>query len=222
VEPTEIAKSLDIQVVRNLLGPVTKEAGELLGDIGNIVRFYTQQNLMKVFKRWAIQRSGKPLYREEFVRAVPLLHAASLQSNEELQEQWAALLESSVTCPDSTLPSFGQALSQMTAEESRFLRDIYNQSPKVESRDMRRLIGIYQEATLNLDYLDKEKMKSAEQQAFLLVNDLLRLGLIDWHQEPGGRFREEGLVSHLEDRFSHSTYGAQFLNAVTPKLPRVP
>lgn len=222
MEPTEIAKSLDIEVVRNLLGPVTQEAGELLGDIGNIVRFYTQKNLMKVFKQWAKQREGEPLQREEFVRVVPLLHAASLQSNEELQEQWAALLESSVTCPDSTLPSFGQTLSQMTAEEARFLRDIYNHAPKSEIGDMGRLIGIYQQATLKLDFLDKEKMMSAKRHASLLVDDLLRLGLIMWHQEPPRRFTDEGRAApYLDELFSSSEYGFRFLEAVTPKLPRV-
>jgi hypothetical protein len=220
MEPTEIAKSLDIEVIRNLLGPVTQEVGELLGDIGSIVRFYTARNLTKVFTAWSRQRDGKPLQREEVVRVVPLLHAASLQSDEELHEQWAALLENAVTSPENTLPSFGQTLSQMTAEEARYLRDIFNHAPDEEIGDMGRLTGIFQSVTLNLNRSDSSAMSKAERQSKLLVHDFLRLGLIMWHNEPPGKITRIGhTVGRLEEVFTRSEYGTQFLKAVTPKFP---
>jgi hypothetical protein len=44
-----------------------------------------------------------------------------MQSDDELQDRWAALLESAATADVGYLPSFGQTLSQLTAEEAKFL-----------------------------------------------------------------------------------------------------
>jgi hypothetical protein len=109
--------------VDNLLGPVTTELGLTLGDVGSVFRFYVSDNLTRVFAKWAELRKGKTLNSSDIRRVLPLLQGASLQSDDELQERWAALLESTVESR-TVLPSFGDTLSQLTAEEARYLSDL--------------------------------------------------------------------------------------------------
>lgn len=232
MEPTDIAKSLDIEVIRNLLGPVTQEVGELLGDIGSIVRFYTASNLTKVFTAWARQRDGKPLQREDFVRVVPLLHAASLQSDEELHERWAALLQTSVTCPESTLPSFGQTLAQMTADEAKYLERLFMRAAADdligdrELGDLDGLLDIY-DPELRISYntqsrvpdCDAERLQSEVRYGKLLLEDLERLGLIIRNAKAEKSVFPSAFGPDIELRtvYALSEYGLHFIQAVTPK-----
>ncbi|HCT59408.1 MAG TPA: hypothetical protein DGA22_00845 [Acidobacterium sp.] len=120
-----VGKILDSEVAKNLLAPVTTELGLALGEIGSAFRFYVSENLKTVFKKWANQRQGQPVDPEQFQRVLPLLQDASLQSDDALQERWAALLESTVTRPENVLPSFGNTLSQLTAHEARYLDELW-------------------------------------------------------------------------------------------------
>ena len=58
---------------------------------------------------------------EEFRRILPLLSAASMQSSDELQERFAALLQSAATADPNYLPGFAQTLEQISADEAQFL-----------------------------------------------------------------------------------------------------
>jgi hypothetical protein len=134
-DPTEIigeaagnavGKVLDSKPVENLLAPVTNELGLALGDIGSVFRFYASENLKKIFTKWAQQRKDRPIDIQDVPRVLPLLQSASLESDDELQDRWAALLESSVSKPGSVLPSFGATLSQMTADEAKFVDRLWS------------------------------------------------------------------------------------------------
>jgi len=130
IDPTELAseiveKALDSEPVRNLLGPLTQNIGLILGQISDIARFYTDQNLSSIFTKWAAQRKGEPLESEGFKRVLPLLREAAMQSDDELQERWASLLENVVNDAKGVLPSFGQTLSQITSAEARYLDRIW-------------------------------------------------------------------------------------------------
>jgi len=96
-----------------------------LGEIGDIFRFYLNDNLRKVFTKWAESRDQKPLDDEELRRVLPLLRLASEQSDEDLQARWASLLEHAATSEQDVLPSFGQTLSQLTSEEAKFVDRLF-------------------------------------------------------------------------------------------------
>jgi len=133
VDPSEIVgevveKALDSEPVRNLLGPVTNNIGQIFGLISDVVRFYTEQNLQNVFGKWHADRKGKPLSPEEFNRVLPLLRDAAMQSNDELHERWASLLENVANEEIGVLPSFGQTLSQITPEEARYLDRVWERA----------------------------------------------------------------------------------------------
>jgi len=130
IDPIELTgeiveKTLDSEPVRNLLGPLTKNIGQIFGLVTDIARFYTEENLAHIFSKWAKQRNGEPLDPDSFRRVLPLLRDAAMQSDDELQERWASLLESIAKGRQGTLPSFGQTLSQLTSEEARYLDKIW-------------------------------------------------------------------------------------------------
>ena len=122
----EIVKGgLNSDPVKNLLGPVTKNIGSMLGLVSDIARFYTEENLKNIFTKWAERREGKPVEPEEFKRVLPFLQDAAMQSDDELQDRWAALLENVATETNGVLPSFGQTLAQITPAEARYLDRIW-------------------------------------------------------------------------------------------------
>ena len=122
----EIVKgALDSELVKDLLGPMAQNLGLIMGKISDIARFYAEDNLGKIFKKWAGQRKGKPLDAAAFRRVLPLLRDAAMQSDDELQERWASLLENVATTANGVLPSFGQTLSQLTPAEARYLDRVW-------------------------------------------------------------------------------------------------
>ena len=148
IDPIELAgeiveKTLGSEPVTNLLGPMTKELGLLFGDIGSVVRYYGKQNLLSIFTKWANRRNDEPLASEAFKRILPLLQDAAMESDDELQERWASLLENVANNAYGVLPSFGSTLSQLTPVEARYLDRIWERvtapkpynSGKREGRD---------------------------------------------------------------------------------------
>jgi len=116
------SKILDNELVKNVLSPPTKEVGEFLATIANLTRYYATGNLEKIFTKWAKSRCS--IEPEEFKRVMPLLPLVSMVSDDELQERWAVLMESTAT-DEGCLPSFGQTLAQLTAEEVRYLERLW-------------------------------------------------------------------------------------------------
>jgi hypothetical protein len=217
---------LNAEPVKNLLSPVTKEVGLVLGTIGSVVRYYCEDNLQKVFTKWAQQRDNKPLEPAEFIKAIPLLQAASMVSDDELQERWAALLESSVTEPGGVLPSFGQTLSQLTANEARYLELIYLVAATKDIKgdgslvvgSMDDMLEVY-DPEFRLSYGESSdemasQLESRTNHLRLLLADLERLGLLLCE-----RVNEHVIVTkRFQTSYAVSAYGVNFVKAVTPKL----
>lgn len=237
------AKLLETEPVKNLACPPTQEIGLTLGTIASVFRFYVEDNLVKLFPRWARQRNNRPVSNEEVRKVLPLLQAASLQHEEELQERWAALLESTLSNPGNVLPSFGQTLSQLTAEEARFLDRLWGlatrPSPCLEEYafgrrrfDHSALLSAYDPNIFAMNPAERalfDKRLTAEQranydrlqQAELVFQDLERLGILSRDQvtERNPFPSPFGAPVRLETAYSISEYGVRFIQAVTPNKP---
>lgn len=221
-----IVKSLDTEAGKNLLGPITREIGEFGGSIGDVLRYYGTQALESIFTKWARQRRNQPLSVEDFARVRPLLLPASFQTEDELQERWAALLESVVSNPNNVLPSFGQTLSQLTADEASFLTRIHaSLISSVLKRAMSRdtLLAIYDPELKFVSYADYPRLKSRIEHACLLIQDLERLGFLLRQQESGPlAFENWQETVKLTTTYSLSDYGLRFIEAVTPRDRKLP
>lgn len=206
----EIAKTaLDSKPLMNLLGPLTHNIGLILGQISDIARFYSEENLSSIFTKWDAQRKGKPLDSEGFKRVLPLLRDAAMQSDDELQERWASLLENVVNDVKGVLPSFGQTLSQITSAEARYLDRIWDAvtapaafpSGKRQGRDelsYTKLINIYNpklkapspaEMRIYGDRMSPEQLAAFDEMTNfeLTLHDVERLSLLEKivHYETG-------------------------------------
>ncbi len=206
IDPTELTgeiveKALDSEPVRNLLGPLTKNIGLILGQVSDVARFYTEQNLSSIFTKWAVQRKGAPLGSRGFKRVLPLLRDAAMQSDDELQERWASLLENVANDTKGVLPSFGQTLSQITSPEARYLDRIWESvtAPKPYNSGKRQgreelsysnLLDIYNpklrapspaEMCIYRDRMSPEQSAAFEEMANfeLMLHDLERLSLLE-------------------------------------------
>lgn len=234
-----ILKSLESEPVKNLLGPVTKQLGLIGDDIGGILRFYVSRNLQKIFTRWAEDRQNRPLPSDtDLAKLLPLIQLASMQSNEELQERWAVLLDNAVTDPDRVLPSFGQTLSQITAQEARYVERLYEflmerrfrsrQDELCDIGDENNLRSIYDERLRSMSYVEAQTLKKEFDAAQLAIDDLQRLGIIAYRQE-AKQVRLDGHDLHsvlsfakklqdieLEATYSFTEYGLSFVRAVKP------
>ena len=145
IDPIELAgeiaeKALDSEPVRNLLGPVTKNVGLILGQVSEIARFYTEQNLLSIFTKWAAQRRGEPLAPQGFKGCSHSSEMWAAGSDDELQERWASLLENVANDTEGVLPSFGQTLSQITSAEAHYLDRIWERvtAPKPPFNSLKR------------------------------------------------------------------------------------
>lgn len=118
--------TLNSETVSKLLGPMAQNIGTILGQISDIARFYTEDNLIRIFAKWARQRNSMPLDAEDFKRVLPLLRDAAMQSDDEMQERWASLLENIAAATNGVLPSFGHVLSQLTPTQARYLERIWD------------------------------------------------------------------------------------------------
>lgn len=235
--------------VNNLLSPPSKEVGELLGTIANVARFYATENMKKIFTRWAKHRSGeKQITETDFKKIMLLLPAASMVSDDELQEKWAILLENAIS-EDGFLPSFGQTLSQLSVEEVRYLDRLWplastpnglaSFEPGRLPLSYGRLIGVFDpnikrhitqaEMKLYGDRFSEEQKLEFErfQHAKVVVDDIVRIGILvaDKVVEPGdsikiGEIKLAAAGSGTKFRIDYlfSPYGVAFMRAVTSKL----
>ncbi len=185
---------------KKLLVPLAEQIGLSLSTIGDIWNFYLKRNLERLFIEWAASRRN-PLTEEDILKVMPLLQLASVQSDEELQKRWVALLESTVKATTGVLPSFGPTLSQLTAEEARYLDRLFAlvSQPKDHVSEYPpgraplgyiTLINVYDpsiDTGINSTEWEvfREKMPTAQlnnydklAQAELVIHDLERLGII--------------------------------------------
>jgi hypothetical protein len=206
IDPNEVVgeiatRVLDSKPVMNLLGPLTKNLGLILGDFSGITQFYIRENLGKIFKKWEAHRKGGPLDAEQFKRVLPLLREASMQSNDELQERWVSLLENVANDAKGVLPSFGQTLSQITSAEARYLDRIWERvtapnpynSGKRQGRDELsyvNLVDIYHpklhapspaEMFVYRNHMSPEQLAAFDEMTDfeLILHDLERLSLLE-------------------------------------------
>lgn len=130
----------------------------------------------------------------------PLLRDAAMQSDDELQDRWASLLENVANNTNGVLPSFGQTLAQLTPAEARYLDRIwaYVSAPQERLSAMRHgrdelsysnLVNIYN-PTLRAPSpaemrVHKHRMTPEQIMAFeevtnfeLMLHDLERLNLL--------------------------------------------
>ncbi len=121
-DPNTIKDALSIlnsEPVKNIASPITRAIGESLKDLYDAT---IGENIHNVADKLRERRRGKrPTTHEDFKAIIPLLQGASVQSDPTLQDRWANLMDSAIDQTEGYLPSFGQTLSELSADEAHYL-----------------------------------------------------------------------------------------------------
>jgi len=88
-----------------LLGPASTELGLSLGDSAKVWRFKRQIRLFQEVKR-LVDQSGLNMSAIPTRLFFPVLEAASVEDNDDMQTRWAALLANEATTIGTVHPSF--------------------------------------------------------------------------------------------------------------------
>jgi hypothetical protein len=219
------AKVLDSDISKALLFPVASETGLLLAEITNAVRFYATENLERLFPKWARHRE-KPLTEQEFRRVMPLLQTASMESDDDMQERWARLLESVAIGRNSVLPSFGQCLAHMTPKEAGFLDRLWEEYFRfkgTQTQEWFPIEGLIDQYLSSLtlsekdrDALDAPEVNGEKQQradeladeGHVAVDDLVRSGILRRD------FYNDVSPDEISESYQLTMYGRRFMNSV--------
>ncbi len=121
------------QLLEKLLGPAATEVGLSLGDSAKVWRFKRQLRLLQEVKR-LLEQSGKDITPIATRLFFPVLEAASIEDDDEMQTRWAALLANEATCVGSVHPSFIEILKQLAPGDARLLDKIFDWCESQQTR----------------------------------------------------------------------------------------
>ncbi len=203
-----------------------------MGEWARLFSELSRRNVDAILERLDRRRLGKgQLTAEQIGVTFPLFRFASYVSDGDLQDRWAALLDSTISEPNSMLPSFARTLSELNAAEARFLDRLkaVAQSASTEwsvgrfagEMDYGEVIAVYDSrlreypfnpslVTQPEDNRDPELMAQAD----LAVDDLVRLGIlaVRFNAITGGD--HDAVDTVILKWFSLSTYGRRFMQAI--------
>lgn len=165
------------ELLDKLLGPAATAVGDSLGDSAKVWRFKRQLRLLNEVKRMIedSDRDIKPVATRLFF---PVLQAASIEDDDDMQSRWAALIANEAVDVGSVHPSFIEILRQLAPQDARLLDMIYDYwvSPKRDSGKNIYRPWIYDVTWAGNVYWDEhEEERRAAEDAF---DSLLRLGLV--------------------------------------------
>jgi hypothetical protein len=103
-----------------LVAPGLEQSGGIIGDTVAYWRFKNKVNLALKAKAFLEAKGIEPKRVLPKVVA-PILEAGSLEEEDELKGQWAALLPSAASDPEKVPPAFPRILSELSTVEARIL-----------------------------------------------------------------------------------------------------
>lgn len=167
-------------LLHRMMGPLADEIGESLGVWARRHRYKLAlkmfQETQQMLKDAGITPKAVPprLF-------VPILENASIEDDEELQSDWAALLANAAANASSVHPSFIEILRQLTPEDAQLLDKLYD---SCVSKGTRRVTPWVDTA-----YVKRERRVEAGENPIEPFQNLIRLGLIQDEYEIDDRPR---------------------------------
>src|ERR1019366_1980885 len=101
----------------------------------------------------------------------PVLEAASIEDDDEMQTRWAALLANEATSVGSVHPSFIEILKQLAPGDARLLDRLYDRCTKGHRQTVRPWVD-------TISWAEREQRHAAGENPEEAFNNLIRMGLI--------------------------------------------
>lgn len=215
-------------ILQKLLGPAASEIGFSLGDAVRVWRFRRVLIFLADVKR-IIHAAGFEPNSVAPHLLFPILEAASLQEDEELQDRWACLLANAARPgrADDVLPSFVEVLKQLSPFEAQCLKKLIEEVGRDEGRRQRLNLNFGQEhqiaplmmgspVTLAGGGGNPEGLRRFR----LALSSLLRLGLIERRvKQPHGPMGLPLNPTDLLEEYWLTEFGHRFLRVCEPPRP---
>lgn len=177
-------------LIEKIAGPAAEEFGLALRDRVRIFRIKRQVRLWKSVEAMLGEAGFEPK-RVPLKLIEPIIAAASVEENDELQDKWAALLANAAIDNGKVHPSFVEVLKQLTSTEVLFLDTLGDLMGRIgrgckEFEILKNMIERRCPENLFPDELQVEllDLKQAMQDRGYNAN-LVRLGLIQIEREEG-------------------------------------
>lgn len=160
------------ELLDKLLGPAATEVGLSLGDSVKVWRLKRQIRLLQEVKR-IIDQSGKDIKPIATRLFFPVLDAASIEDDDEMQTRWASLLANEATDVGSVHPSFIDVLRQLAPDDAQLLDKLCDWCDRHKTRKL--IPGEIRDSDREMSCIFKSSGDS--------LGNLVRLGLIESEYE---------------------------------------
>jgi hypothetical protein len=154
-----------------LLGPAAEEVGLMLQDETKVWRFRRRLRLVKEVQR-LVDESGLKVNPVATRLFFPVLDAASIEDDDDMQTRWAALIANEATKIGSVHPSFIEILRQMSPDDARLLDRLYDHC-------LARLTRVATPWVESITLAEIDRRVGAGENPYTPFNNLVRLGLIE-------------------------------------------
>jgi len=196
-------------LIAKLFGGPAEELGGILQDSLKVRRFARQLKLYKETQRLIVEAGFEP-HRVPDNIAIPLLNAATLEDDDELQRRWAALLANAASPENSITPLFCDLLQQLSRDDALALDAIYRELILRMNRVGNRHVNIESE-----EFIQIASAACIHQDYERAIDNLVRLRLV----RPATLSGLDG-GSQTEDNFNLTQLGLEFFLACQPPTMR--
>ena len=159
------------KLLGELLGPAAEEVGLSLRDQAKTWRFKRQLRMLREVQR-LVDESGLKINPIATRLFFPVLEAAAIEDDDEMQTRWAALIANEATNFGSVHPSFIEILRQIAPEDARLLDRLYDRCLSKLSRSATPWVNTITQAEV-------ERRVAMGENPYTPFNNLVRLGLIE-------------------------------------------
>lgn len=193
-------------LLEKLAGPAVEEFGLAIQDRVRVFRLKRQIRLFQQTKKM-LEEAGLEPSRVSFRLLGPIVDAASIEDNDELQDKWAALLANAASAPDTVSPAYLEVLKQLSPLDAMLLdsldhfRVLGGRNTNVKEDDLLTQMSVR---------LDESGGRKARESLSLRLDEsssrenLTRLGLMNIHSVEKG-----------ETWYLLTAFGKNFCNACT-------
>jgi hypothetical protein len=190
------------RLLDQLIGPAATEVGLSLSDSVKVWRFKRQLRLLQEVKR-LVEDSGKQIKPIATRLFFPVLEAASIEDDDEMQTRWAALLANEATNVGSVHPCYIDVLKQLSPDDARLLDKVCDWC---EQSGRRQLFTEHLTRPREIERILKSGGDS--------LDNLVRLGLFqsNYDLDTGlNRYGERRIPTDLESWWELSDFAVRFV-----------
>lgn len=190
--------------LQNLINPPIEELGLLVTDNIRFWRFKNQVRILEKSKR-IVEKNNITIQKIPLKILVPLLDGASLEEDDELRDNWSALIANSANKDkDICNPIFSEILKQLSSSEARCIKKMTEKENYTDSE----FYDLWKEFNLNwTNVYNLKRLGIVETEKGYYISDPSQLDSEElWEQE---------ILVEGDKEYKLTPLGIEFIKAVS-------